>query len=70
MALIARPPSYNARMPDQPKQPDDHNPRNEKPISLHPLSVEEALKRAMQAKPAHDESKPKKTNGGTTKKGR
>jgi hypothetical protein len=28
-----------------------HNPRNEKPISLHPLNLEDALKTAMQTKP-------------------
>jgi hypothetical protein len=27
-----------------------HNPRNEKPMSLHPLSLKQALKKAMQAK--------------------
>jgi len=28
-----------------------HNPRNEKPISLHPLNLADALKKAMQTKP-------------------
>ncbi len=28
-----------------------HNPRNEKPISLHPLSLEEALGKAMNVQP-------------------
>ncbi len=37
-------------MPDEPKQPEAHNPRNEKPISLHPMSVEEALKRALRTR--------------------
>jgi len=28
-----------------------YNPRNEKPVSLHPLNLEDALKKAMQTKP-------------------
>jgi len=28
-----------------------HNPRNEKPISLRPLKLKDALKKAMEAKP-------------------
>lgn len=39
-----------------------------KPLSLHPLSVEEALKRTLQAEPEHDSTK--KQGGDTTKKGR
>lgn len=33
------------------------NPRNEKPISLHPMTLEDALKKAMSAKPPKYEDK-------------
>jgi hypothetical protein len=33
------------------------NPRNEKPISLHPLTLEEALRGAMSVKPPSDPKK-------------
>lgn len=52
----------------------EKNPRNEKPVSLAPLSVEEALRRAMNAKPDKEgaeepkpqikpKAKPKKADG-------
>lgn len=51
------------------KQP---NPRNEKPISLHPLTPEEALRRAMNVKPddvAESESKEKSKKNAKKGKG-
>jgi hypothetical protein len=32
-------------------KPRHHNPRNERPVSLHPLKLEEALSKAMNAQP-------------------
>lgn len=40
------------------------NPRNEKPISLKPLTVEEALRRAMNAKPEKNRKAESKADQG------
>jgi len=55
-------------MPEKPGQQDERKPPHEKPISLHPMNVEDALKKALQAKPERDE--PKKKGSKTPKKGR
>lgn len=49
-------------MPDKPKQKDERKAPHEKPISLHPMTTEEALKKALQTKPDHqDHGKQPKT---------
>ena len=40
-------------------RPKKHNPRNERPISLKPLSLPHALKKAMEAKPLPKQKTPK-----------
>jgi len=51
-------------MPDKPDTPTpNESGAHGKPISLHPMSVEEALRKAMQADPKPDDPKPKKKQG-------
>lgn len=46
-----------------------HNPRNEKPISLHPLTLADALKQAMQVNlPAYEKANPQTRRRKASKK--
>ena len=55
-------PEFTDKRPPKGKRGGDDtptNPTSSKPISLHPLSVEEALKKAMQATPPKKEGSEK-----------